>query len=213
MTQKNYTDITIVLDRSGSMSSMKMEMEQAVNDYIQSMKNGPGKCTISVVQFNTHVENVVSNILVENADKISIVPSGGTALYDAVCKTIVEKGNYFASLPEAERPDKVLFIITTDGEENSSQFFRHSNVHQMISEQRSKYQWEFVFLGANIDSVKVASSMGINANNSYNYTADANSTKQLSGALTRSSMNYRKSASKTVDNFLNIESNELMTKK
>ena len=165
---QNYTDITIVLDRSGSMGVIAHDVIGGVNTFIDTQKEQPGKATLTLVQFDNVYEivhNAVDISAVPHLTKETYKPRGMTALLDAVGRTIVETGKRLEQMPEAERPGKVLFVIMTDGEENVSTEMTYEKVKEMTEHQKTKYNWDFIFLGANIDVKKYANNLGINANN------------------------------------------------
>lgn len=97
---------------------------------------------------------------------------GSTALLDAVGKTILDVGYRMSIMNESDRPNKVIFVITTDGLENASREFTYVKVNELIKHQQEKYNWEFIFLGANIDAVKEADNLGISVGNAYNFKAN-----------------------------------------
>lgn len=114
------------------------------------------------------------------------MPAGMTAMLDAVGRTINHVGQKLAAMPEEERPEKVLFIIVTDGEENSSKEFDWETVKNMIKHQREKYSWVFTFLGANIDTDKVSDDLGIDRMLSKKYTASKAGTQRVFNATSKS---------------------------
>lgn len=208
--KKDYTDITFIVDRSGSMFTIAKDMEIGMEKFIKEQKDIPGECRISLVQFDDKIEKVFSGLLVETIDKIKLEPRGWTALYDAIGYTINETGKRLKNMKESERPEKVVMFIITDGAENYSKEFKAAKIEQMITHQKDKYSWEFVFLGANQDSIFSAKELGI-SNNVYNYTADSYSVNNLWSNLSRSTTSYRKSAVSQTSNYLNLDVNDLTT--
>lgn len=162
MTNKAYTDITIILDRSGSMAGLQKETIGGLNSFIQRQTGA----VIQVVQFDDQYEpgQPAVALLHPMFNEFTYTPRGMTALYDAIGKTINAAGARFAALKEEDRPEKVLFVIITDGMENSSHEFTNAKIKEMIAHQQSKYQWDFVYMGANQDAWAVGSTMGF-ANN------------------------------------------------
>lgn len=157
----NFTRIAIVLDRSGSMESVREATIAGFNQFIEEQKKAPGEATVKLVQFDDQYEQVFDKPLqdVPQLTQAMFVPRGWTALLDAQGRTIVALGAELAALKEEERPSKVLMMTLTDGHENRSKEFTLERVAALIKEQKEKYRWEFVFLGANQDAVKVAASM------------------------------------------------------
>lgn len=140
------THITLVCDRSGSMSSVRQAAEEAVNGFIKTQSEvGPG--TLFVYDFDTFFEPVYKGSL-QSFPNYTLRPRGGTALFDAIGKAINETGAHLRSLPALNRPDKVIMVIQTDGEENSSTEFSFDKLNEMVKHQGDVYNWEFVFLGA-----------------------------------------------------------------
>lgn len=165
----NYTDITIILDRSGSMFSIKPDMEGGLNTFIEEQKKVEGKCLVTLHQFDYDYDTVFENKTLTETPKIVIHPRGGTALLDAIGKTIDNLGSRLKKMSESERPGKVIVMIITDGEENSSSKFNKSQINEMISHQQEKYNWQFIFLGANQDAIEEASSLGILRSNAMTF--------------------------------------------
>jgi hypothetical protein len=172
--QQDYTDINIVLDRSGSMQSIKDDTIGGFNAFLAEQKAVPGEATISLVQFDNVYEVVYGGMALSQAPELTaktFVPRGSTALLDAIGRTINQTGERLAVMPESERPSKVIFVILTDGYENASQEFTATQINQMIQQQRDTANWEFVFLGANQDAITTASQLGIQAGNAMSYAA------------------------------------------
>lgn len=170
MTKPNSTDITVILDRSGSMGSIASDMCGGFDSFVRKQRQLPGECTISLVQFDTVRETVYSAVPIHDVPPLVLVPRGSTALHDAIGHTINETGRRLRALPEHLRPAQVLLMIISDGHENASSEFAGSTIEQMTKHQREKYQWEFMYLGANQDAVVVAKSLGI-VHNAFEYEA------------------------------------------
>lgn len=172
--QPQYTDITIVLDRSGSMQSIKHDTIGGFNAFLAAQKAVGGKATISLVQFDDQYDVVYAALDLSQAPDLTpqtFVPRGATALLDAIGRTINETGVRLARMRDIDRPSQVIFVILTDGEENSSQEFRAAQINQMIQHQRDVYQWSFVFLGANQDAINTADQLGIQSGQAMTYAA------------------------------------------
>lgn len=162
---KDYTDITIILDRSGSMASCKDATMKGFNGFLLEQGQIEGKATMSLYQFNEGYNIVYENLPIKHAhvlNNTNYQPSGSTALLDAVGKAITDKENYFNSIPKNDRPKNVLFVILTDGEENASNEFSKTQIKQLIENKKAK-KWQFAFIGAGIDafSERHAGGMGI----------------------------------------------------
>ena len=173
MPDPDYTDITIVLDRSGSMESCREETIAGFNRFLDQQRALPGKASITLIQFdNQYEKHYVGIPLAEAADLTpqTFVPRSGTALLDAMGRTIKGLGRHLASMPEADRPSKVLFATLTDGHENSSRRYSHRRLMSMITHQRDKYGWQFIFLGANQDAIATAGRLGIDRDASISFS-------------------------------------------
>lgn len=171
---RQFTDITVLLDRSGSMSTIRGAMESAFDEFIKGHKEVPST-KVTLVQFDN--ENTYDlkycNVPVGSVEKLNLVPRGMTPLLDAMCITIDKTGERLASLSASERPDQVLLVVITDGQENASKRYTRSNVFDRVSKQSGAYQWKFVYLGANQDAIAEAASLGIWKDYAINYTASA----------------------------------------
>lgn len=166
---KNLTDITIILDRSGSMHSIKSDMEGGLASFMADQAKLPDPANVSLYLFDDKYEVAFENTPIQNAPAITLTPRGTTALLDAVGKTITSRGEYYASLPEEERPDKVVVIIVTDGRENASSEYTLESIKEMVTLQQDTYKWTFVFLGANFDAVSVGADLGFKGCTSMSY--------------------------------------------
>jgi hypothetical protein len=199
--KKDCTDITIVLDRSGSMQAIKDDTIGGFNSFLKAQQDVPGEATLTLAQFDHEYEVVYQGVNLKDArplDSSTFVPRGVTALLDAIGRTIIDTGARLAAMPEVERPEKVVFVILTDGHENSSKEFRIERINEMITHQREAYKWEFVFLGANQDAIATASQMGIGANAALTFAANSQGTSRLYHSLSQNVANYRTGQSRGV---------------
>lgn len=198
------TDIAVVLDRSGSMQSIKDATLDGFNKFLEEQKAAPGECSLTLVQFDDHYEVVHKAIDIKDVPHLTastFVPRGTTALLDAMGKLINDTGARLQSIPEDQRPDKVIFVVITDGAENASREFKREQIFEMVSHQRDKYSWEFVFLGANIDSIATATSLGFQGSNAMNYVASDKGTRSAWVSLSNSMTSYRGSGPKLSNDF------------
>jgi hypothetical protein len=210
MTDRNLTDLTAVIDRSGSMSAIRSDMEGGFNKLIADQRKVSGVCKVSLVRFDTEYETVYTAIDIKDVPPLTIEPRGMTALLDAIGRTIISTGERLAAMPEDQRPGLVTFIIVTDGLENSSVEYKPpeglARIHEMITRQREQYNWLFVFLGANQDAIATAAAMGMPANVSVTYRGGAGgqsavgSTSSLLSA-TRMHVNSGMSTKQAVETF------------
>lgn len=169
--KKGLTEIIYVLDRSGSMRHLTGDTIGAYNSYLDEQKKADGKTIITTVLFDDKYELLFNGAQLDDAylDHEKYYVRGMTALYDAVGKTILDVGHRLSKTPESERPEKVIFIITTDGYENASKEFTQKKVKDMIEHQTEKYNWDFLFFGANIDTAEVADTIGVNPDMAYDF--------------------------------------------
>ena len=192
---KNETDITVVLDRSGSMASVRDDTIGGFNSFLQEQKAVSGSARVSLVQFDDQYESVYECRDVQDAPDLSprtFVPRGSTALLDAIGRTLNATGARLAALPEAARPEKVLLVVMTDGLENASREFSARQVFDMITHQRDKYQWEVVFIGANQDAVLTGASYGLPASNALDYAATPAGTRHALSILSKATTKMRR---------------------
>lgn len=189
MTKPDYSEIIILLDRSGSMSSIKGDVEGGFKSFIEEQRKVPGACAVTLAQFDTAYEtSYVAKPLSEIPDLV-LSPRGSTALYDSIVKLVSETGTRLGAMAESDRPGRVLCVIITDGEENASREATRDLVFSTITHQREKYNWEFVYIGANQDAFAVGNSMGIGLN--YDFTANAAGTEEMMKSVTRGVSSYR----------------------
>lgn len=174
--KKGLTELVFILDRSGSMSGLESDTIGGYNAMLEKQKKETGEAVITTVLFDDRYELLHDRINLRGmapiTDKEYFV-RGSTALLDAVGRTISKIVNEQKNAAEEERAEHVMFIITTDGMENASREFSYEKVRQMIEHEKSKYGWEFIFLGANIDAVASAERLGISRNRAANYNADS----------------------------------------
>jgi len=173
---RDKTEVVCILDRSGSMENIPWSFTiGGYNSFLEQQKREPGEANLTVVMFDTEYEIRYSGDIRRASlmDKSTYVPRGGTALLDAMGRTIDEVGRRLASTPEHERANKIIVVIVTDGEENSSKEYNKDRIFNMITHQRTKYNWEFIFLAANQDAIAEATKYGIAPQLAINFVANA----------------------------------------
>ena len=193
--KKDYTHLIIVLDSSGSMSSIQDDIKGSFNEFLRQQREAEGQTVFDLFQFNDEVKRPVKTAdlaqfhddLMSNYDC-----SGCTALNDAVCIAIDTVGHEFADMEEAERPEHVLCVIITDGMENASREFTSQDVKKRIEHQKIAYRWDFQFLAANQDAFATGESMGIDRDSCMNFVADAAGVKMLCGRMNGCMQKIRK---------------------
>jgi uncharacterized protein YegL len=177
----NITEIIFLLDRSGSMAGLESDTIGGFNAFIKKQSQLDGETLVTAVQFDDQYEVIWNGIDAKNVrltDKEYFV-RGSTALLDAVGKTILDVGHRLSNSNEDQKPGKVIFVITTDGMENASREFTYEKVNELIKHQQEKYNWEFIFMGANIDASKEASILGIDMENAYSFEASENGVEAM----------------------------------
>ena len=190
----NLTEIVFILDRSGSMEGLTADTIGGFNSFVDKQKELPGEAVLTTVLFDDKYELLHNGVnlkdikpLTEKQYFVRVM----TALLDAVGKTINTVGERLAKMEEADRPAHVLFVITTDGEENSSRVFGVYDVRKMIQHQTDVYNWQFIFLGAGIDAVASARTMGIKATNASNYVGTSVGTQTMYDTVSDATVQYR----------------------
>lgn len=183
---KNFTELVFILDRSGSMAGLESDTIGGFNSMIKKQQTETkGNALVSIVLFDHESIVLYDRIPLANVKPLTrkdYEVRGTTALLDAIGYAIRHIKNVHKYARKKDRPLKMLFVITTDGMENSSRYFDAHDIKQLINEQK-ELSWEFIFLGANIDAVKVASHIGIDPRRAVNYHADSRGVKQSFGAI------------------------------
>jgi len=180
--KQDYTHILIVLDASGSMSSIKDDIKGSFNEFLKKQREAKGKTVFDLYQFNDEAARIVRSAdLARFHDDLmaGYDCSGCTALNDAVCTAIDTIGHEFAVMPEAERPEHVLCVIITDGMENASREFTTKDVKDRIRHQQDVYSWEFRFLAANQDAFEAGESIGLDRDDCMDFIADKMGVKSM----------------------------------
>lgn len=177
--RKNLTELVFILDRSGSMAGLEKDTIGGFNAMIERQKKTEGEAVISTVLFDNTSEVIHDRVdlqKIETMTEKQYYVRGCTALLDAIGGAIHHIGNVHKYARDEDRPEHTMFIITTDGMENASRRYSSDQVKQMIERQKSKYGWEFLFLGANIDAIETAGTFGIGADRAVNYNSDSEGT-------------------------------------
>lgn len=202
--KENLTSINVIIDKSGSMEQLANDTIGSFNSFLAEQKAVPGEALFTLCTFSTDynlVHDFVELSGVPNLNPKVYRPNGGTALLDALGTTIDSVGAKLAALPESDRPSKVIFLIITDGEENSSRRFTKTQIKSMIEHQQQTYNWEFVFMGANLDAISEGASLGISPSNSMGYVASAAGTRSLYNYVSSNMRSYRMGSRQKVNFF------------
>lgn len=194
--KKDLTEIIFILDKSGSMESTKDETIQGFNNFLNEQKKLPGEAKMTLRLF----ASAGNDLLTYDGQDIKKIPAlteqtyqpnGWTALFDAIGTSINEVGERLANTPEEERPEKVIVVILTDGQENNSKHFTCDQIRDMITHQTDVYSWQFVYLGANQDAFANGSSLGIAKAGIANYKSTPDGTRLAYNSLNSTVMGYR----------------------
>lgn len=194
-TKPDFTYIAVILDRSGSMSSLKESVISGFNELVVSQKNLPGQCQMSFYQFDDKYETSFEGLDLKDVPPLtneSFVPRGWTAMLDAMGRTINSLGAKFAAMKEEDRPSKIIVATITDGHENASKEFTYAKVHEMVTHQTEKYNWQFLYLGANQDAILTAKRLGVSPQSAMTFNANAAATVNSFTSTSNSIGAYRK---------------------
>ena len=178
--RKGLTEVVFILDRSGSMAGLEADTIGGFNSMIEKQKKEEGEAYISTVIFDDRSEVLYDRVPIAKVEPMNdkqYYVRGSTALLDAIGSAIHHITNVHKYANEADVPEKTLFIITTDGMENSSRIYSYEKVKQMVEKEKEKHGWEFVFLGANMDAIEVAGRLGIGADRAFDYDCDSEGTR------------------------------------
>lgn len=169
MTDPAYTDITMVLDRSGSMQSIRDDTVGGFDAFLAEQRHQPGRGTVSLVQFDNEYEEVYVGRDLADVPGLTLVPRGSTAMLDAIGRAVHATGARLAALPEDRRPGTVVVGVMTDGLENASREFSYADIKALIQQQEQVYGWTFMYLGANQDAIEVGASIGVARDRALTY--------------------------------------------
>lgn len=181
----NITELVFILDRSGSMAGLESDTIGGFNSLIEKQRKQDSECYVSTVLFNNKSTVLHDRVKLSEIEKMTAedyTPCGATALIDAIGGAIRHIRNIHKYARPEDIPEHTMFVITTDGMENASHKYGSDEVKTLI-EQQKEHGWEFLFIGANIDSVETAKNIGIAADRSVNYHADSKGTRVLFSAV------------------------------
>ena len=194
--KKNLTELVFILDRSGSMAGLEKDTIGGFNAMIEKQRKEEGEAYISTILFDNTSEVIHDRVALDRVPRLTdreYYVRGCTALLDAVGGAIHHISNVHKYAREEDRPEKTLFVITTDGMENASRRYSYDQVKAMIRRQKEQQGWEFLFLGANIDAAREAARFGITEDRAANYHADSVGTGVIYEAVSETVCNFRAS--------------------
>ena len=174
--KKGLTEIVFILDKSGSMSGLESDTIGGYNSFLERQKKVEGEALVSTVLFSDYTNVIHDRVELGKIEPLTdkqYTTDGCTALLDAIGGAIHHIGNVHKYARDEDRPEKTVFVITTDGQENSSREYSYAKIKKMIERQQEKYGWEFIFLGANIDAIGEAAKLGIASNRAVRYECDS----------------------------------------
>jgi hypothetical protein len=169
MTRSDLTHIYFLLDRSGSMQSIKTDTEGGFAAFVDEQKKAPGGCRVTLAQFDNEYDVVYADRPLADVPALDLQPRGSTALLDAMGRTITDAGARLSALPEADRPGTVIVAIMTDGMENASREWTHPAIKALVTQQSDHYGWQFMYMGADQDAIEVGAQLGVAAAASVTY--------------------------------------------
>ncbi|WP_078551757.1 vWA domain-containing protein [Bacillus alkalicellulosilyticus] len=179
--KRKVTELVFLLDRSGSMAGLEGDTIGGFNAFLQKQCKEEGETVVTTVLFDDDYEVLWNGT---DAKEVKLTEReyfvrGTTALLDAVGKSIMQVGQRIALTNNEERPEKVIFVITTDGMENASKEFTYPKIKELINHQQEKNNWEFIFMGANIDATEEAGNIGIKVENAYRFEASSQGVESM----------------------------------
>ena len=169
MTRTDLTHIYFLLDRSGSMQSIKSDTEGGFAAFVDEQRGAPGECRVTLAQFDNAYDVVYAARPVADVPPLDLQPRGSTALLDAMGRLVTSAGVELATLPEDERPGTVIVAVMTDGHENASQEWTHPAIKALVEQQTREHGWQFLYMGADQDAIEVGTSLGVAADQSITY--------------------------------------------
>ena len=204
--KKDLTEIICILDESGSMDLTRKDVIGGFNNFIEEQKKIKGEALITLVFFDDRYRVIHSGKNIKDIEKLTTEiykPTGSTALFDAIGKTINDVGSRLSNTKESEKPEKVIVLIMTDGDENSSKEFNIAKIKEMTEHQQQKYNWEFVYIGANQDSFSTGASLGIKT--TANYMSTSRGTADAYNMVSQSISLYRTSGKIDLNGSNNVQ--------
>ncbi|MFJ4230617.1 VWA domain-containing protein [Cellulosimicrobium cellulans] len=189
MPDQTLTHLAMLLDRSGSMQTIKQATEQGFDLFLTEQREAPGRCTVTLAQFDNEYEEVYTDLDVREVPPLDLRPRGMTALLDSIGRLVQTTALRIAQLPEDQRPGAVIVGIMTDGLENASKEYTHAAIKALVTEREEQFGWTFLYMGANQDAIEVGASIGVKRERSLTY--DTANVDQAYAATSRTMANMR----------------------
>lgn len=189
MPDQTLTHLAMLLDRSGSMQTIKQATEQGFDLFLAEQREAPGRCTVTLAQFDNEYDEVYTDLDVREAPPLDLRPRGMTALLDSIGRLVQTTALRIAQLPEEQRPGAVIVGIMTDGLENASKEYTHAAIKALVTEREETFGWTFLYMGANQDAIEVGASLGVKRERSLTY--DTANVDQAYAATSRSMAGMR----------------------
>ncbi|MGE5438017.1 MAG: vWA domain-containing protein [Syntrophothermus sp.] len=203
--KKGLKKIILLLDKSQSMKKIQLETISGVNEFLSEQIESDNDIQFTLVTFNSYTNLVFQSVDIKSITPLSdrnYTPSGMTALLDAIGTTIKDVGFRLSQMEEHERPEKVIFVIYTDGEENCSSLYNYEEINKMIKHQEEKYNWTFMFLASNIDVNEYSNKLGINKDCVSSVDFDGDSSRLMYSSLSKSISTGIKTGSYSIENHI-----------
>jgi Mg-chelatase subunit ChlD len=189
----NMTEIICIIDKSGSMGSLKSDTLGGYNSFIESQQKLDCKSKITTILFNSSTQILNDGVDIQECELLNnsnYITQGGTALLDAIGDAIDNMNKRLVKTPKADRPSKIVCVIITDGEENQSRQYTKDKINCMIEFQRELLDWEFLFLGANQDAIQAGSNLGIRTDRSVTFSANSRGVDSVYENLSKTITNF-----------------------
>ena len=201
--KNDYTHITVILDRTGSMESIRDDIIGGFNAFLDEQQKLPGKATMTLVQFDSQDPyEVICRFTpvskVPKLDRNIYVPRASTPLLDAIGRGINDLEASLGSIDDKSQPAKVVLAIVTDGQENASREFNRAQIVKMIEEKTKKNDWQFVFLSSDLAAIRDAESYGIDKQANLAYVKDSQGTQIAFSVLSKNTADYRSNKKKKI---------------
>lgn len=200
--KQGLVEMVFILDCSGSMYGLASDTIGGYNSMIEKQKQEPGEAFVTTILFSDVYTLLHDHVPIEEVGELTnkeYCPCGTTALLDALGTAINSVTRRIINTPEEERPEKVVFAVTTDGYENSSKEYKLKGIRKIIENRQKEDDWVFLFLGANIDAVEEATNLGMDARFARTYTNSSKGVGTVYTAMGQTVSKIRENSYATMD--------------